>query len=130
MLQDMLFYIKNTYSSTLSEQEIYDSTRQFWEGVRKSNRENLEVKIALAIVDGVVVRVYSIAAWFPAGSTLSSRQFKGFSEKWEFVGQKLDKHPLLGRLLVDDNLKPIPNMQKGFSYLPLTTYLDRSANQA
>lgn len=116
----MLFYINETYSSTLNEQGIYDSTRQFWQGVRKSNRDNLETKVALAIVDGVVVRVYSIAAWFSAGSTMSSRVFNEAPDKWEFVGQKLDNHPLFGRLLVDDDLNPINNMQKGFSYLPRT----------
>jgi len=116
----MLFYINETYSSTLTEQEMYDSTRQFWQGVSKNNRNNLNTKIALSIVDGVVVRVYSIAAWFPAGTTMSTRNFNGKPDKWEFVGQKLDIHPLLGRLLVDDDLIPIKNMQKGYSYLPCT----------
>ncbi|WP_318475326.1 LEM-3-like GIY-YIG domain-containing protein [Photobacterium leiognathi] len=116
----MLFYINETYSITLSDQEIYDSTRQFWQGVSKDNRENLNTKIALAIVDGVVVRVYSIAAWFPAGTTMSSRKFNGKPDKWEFVGQQLKEHPLLGRLLVDDKNNPIKNMQKGYSYLPRT----------
>ena len=116
----MLFYINETYSSTLNEQEIYDSTRQFWQGVRKSNRDNLETKIALAIVDGVVVRVYSIVSWFSAGSTFSTRTFNNALDKWEFVGQKINEHPLFGRLLVDENLRPIKGMQKGYSYLPRT----------
>jgi hypothetical protein len=116
----MLFYINESYSSTLNEQEIYDCTRQFWQGVRKSNRENLETKIALAIVDGVVVRVYSIVGWFSAGSTMSTRDFNHAPDKWEFVGQKIDDHPLFGRLLVEQNEEPIKNKQKGYSYLPRT----------
>lgn len=116
----MLFYIHETYSSTLNELEIYDSTRQFWQGVSKSNRENLNTKIALAIVDGVVVRVYSIVAWFSAGETMSTRQFQGKPDKWEFVGQLIENHPLAGRLLVGDDGYPIKNMQKGYSYLPRT----------
>lgn len=116
----MLFYINGTYSATLSEQELYDSTRQFWQGVSKNNRENLNTKIALAIVDGVVVRVYSIAAWFAAGTTMSTRTFKGKPDKWEFVGQLLEDHPLSGRMLVDESGLPIKSIRKGYSYLPRT----------
>lgn len=114
----MLFYINGTYSSTLSEQELYDCTRQFWQGVAKDNRENLNTKLALAIVDGVIVRVYSIVAWFAAGTTMSTRRFSGKDDKWEFVGQLLKEHPLSGRMLVDENGLPIKNIQKGYSYLP------------
>jgi hypothetical protein len=114
----MLFFIQNTYSSTLTEPEIYDCTRQFWQGVSKYNRDNLDTKIALAIVEGVVVRVYSIAAWFSAGTTMSSRKFGDANDKWEFVGQIQNEHPLLGRLLVNDDLEPISSIQKGYSYLP------------
>lgn len=114
----MLFYIKGSYSATLSEQELYDSTRQFWQGVAKDNRENLSAKLALAIVDSVVVRVYSIAAWFPAGATMSTRKFNGKPDKWEFVGQLLENHYLSGRMLIDESGLPIKSMQKGYSYLP------------
>ena len=37
----ILFFINNTYSPTSSEQELYDCTRQFWQGVAKSKRESL-----------------------------------------------------------------------------------------
>ena len=115
----MLFYIHNTYSPTLSEQEIYDCVRQFWHEVSESNRRTLAYPVGLGIVEGVVVRVYSIAAWFPAGTTFSSRSYSGTgTDKWEFVGQRLDKHPLLGRLLVDDNGQPIAGVQTGYSDLP------------
>ena len=114
----ILFYIHKTYSPTLSETELYDMTRQFWHMVSRETRESGEYKTALAIVDGVVVRVYSIEAWFPAGSTLSSRNFGGKPDKWEFVGQGLNKHELYGRRLVDSNNQPIMSMQKGYSYLP------------
>jgi uncharacterized protein len=115
----MLFYIHNTFSPTLSEQEIYDSVRQFWHQVSEENRRTLTYPIALGVVDGVVVRAYSIAAWFPAGTTFSTRKYEGQKpDKWEFVGQKLEDHPLLGRFLVDHQGKPIPGSQKGYSYLP------------
>jgi uncharacterized protein len=116
----MLFYIHNTYSPTLSEQEIYDCVRQFWHGVSARNRSDPSLyPVGLGVVEGVVVRAYSIAAWFPAGTTFSSRPYNDVGiDRWEFVGQKLDKHPLLGRLLIDDQKKPIAGVQKGYSYLP------------
>jgi hypothetical protein len=116
----MLFYIHNTYSPTLSEQEIYDCIRQFWHGVSARNRSDPSLyPVGLGVVEGVVVRACSIAAWFPAGTTFSSRPYNDIGkDRWEFVGQKLDKHPLLGRLLVDDQEKPIAGVQKGYSYLP------------
>lgn len=117
----MLFYIHETYSSTMNEQQIYDCTRQFWHKVSKANRENIEVDTALAIVNGVVVRVYKIISWYEAGTTFSSRKFDGREERWEFVGQRIDDHPLLDRLLVDNSGAPLEGNQKGYRYLPLRT---------
>lgn len=114
----MLFFINKTYSPTLSDQEIYDSVRQFWYQVSEKTRMGNTHPIALGVVEGVVVRAYSIAGWYPAGATLSSRSFSGVEDKWEFVGQLLSNHPLAGRMLVEDDGKPIAANQQGFGYLP------------
>lgn len=114
----MLFFIRKTYSPTLSEQEIYDCVRQFWHGVSAKNRKELTCRLALGVVDGVVVRAYSIAGWYPAGTTLSSRQLSGKGkDKWEFVGQLLREHQLTGRMLVEENMQTIAGNQKGYRYL-------------
>ncbi|MBB1368101.1 GIY-YIG nuclease family protein [Pseudoalteromonas sp. SR44-5] len=114
----ILFYINQTYSPTLSEPEIYDMTRQFWYGVSEETRKNNKYNLALAVVDGVVVQVYTIEAWFEAGSTLSTRVYKGKPNKWEFIGQAHKEHYLRGRMLINSDGKPIPAMQQGYSYLP------------
>jgi len=114
----ILFYIHNSYSPTLSEQGLYDSTRQFWHEVSEKNRMEITHPVALGVVEGVVVRAYSIAGWFPAGTTLSSRLFAGAENKWEFVGQLLSDHPLAGRMLVEDDGTPSAASQKGYRYLP------------
>lgn len=114
----ILFFIHNTYSPTLSEPELYDSVRQFWHEVSKKNRMEITYPVALGVVEGVVVRAYSIAGWYPAGTTLSSRPFSGAEDKWEFVGQLLSNHPLAGRMLVEDNGTPIAASRKGYRYLP------------
>jgi uncharacterized protein len=114
----ILFFINDSYSPTLSEQEIYDCTRQFWD-VGKIERESLSHPTALAIVEGVVVRVYRIESWYLAGSTFSEREPRNKSkEKWEFVGQLLKNHPLEGRRLIEANGETIKAMQKGFTYIP------------
>lgn len=114
----MAFFIHRTYSPTMSETEIYDNVRQFWHQVSETNRTSGKYSVALGIVDGVVVRAYTIADWFPAGSTLSSRSVKGDGkDKWEFVGQKIDDHYLLGRRLVNESGTPLQATQKGFTYL-------------
>lgn len=113
----MVFFIHNSYTPTQTEQEIYDSVRQFWHQVSEEKRRTLAYPIGLGVVDGVVIRAYSIAGWFPAGTTLSTRKYDSTKpDKWEFVGQKIDDHPLIGRLLVEKNGEPISGSQKGYKY--------------
>ncbi|MES2018699.1 MAG: hypothetical protein V4484_19590 [Pseudomonadota bacterium] len=118
----MLFFINKTYSPTKSESDLYDCVRQFWWGVgqeKRNEREDdggLKYRTALAIVDSVVVRVYSIAAWFPAGSTLSSREWRGDKKCWEFVGKPLSEHKLAGKRLTRGGSDLVAN-QQGYGYL-------------
>jgi hypothetical protein len=113
------FFIHRTYSPTATEQEIYDCTRQFWEGVSAKKRQDLTHKIALAVVDSIVIRVYSIEAWFTAGATFSGRKRQGLpNNRWEFVGQLIDDHPLVGKKLVEDDGSPLIAVQGGYTYFP------------
>ena len=119
----MLIFINRTYSPTLNEQEIYDCTRQFWYQVSKSKRApnqegKLPYPVALAVVDSVVVRAYSVVAWFPAGTTLSSRESDEAANqnRWEFVGNLLKDHPLVGKKLVKSGSN-LPANEKGYGYI-------------
>lgn len=114
----MLFFIHKTYSPTLSEQQLYDSIRQFWYEISEQERSQITHPIGLGIVEGIVIRAYSIVAWHPAGTTFSSRTFSGADNKWEFIGQNLRDHPLVGRMLVEDDGTPLSAKQRGYSYLP------------
>lgn len=118
----MLFFINRTYSTSLSETEIYDSTRGFWKGVAKAKRMEgedgkLPYPIALSIYDSVVVRVYSIIDWYDAGTTFSTRDGKMKKGRYEFVGNLIENHPLLGKKLVDASGKGIKATQQGYSYI-------------
>jgi uncharacterized protein len=117
----VLFFINQTFSPTMSELEIYDCVRQFWSGISSARQEldesgNLAYRTALGIADGVVVRAYSVAAWFKAGTTLSTRGPASCDDRWEFVGQLLPDHELVGRRLIIDG-KDLPAAQKGFRYI-------------
>lgn len=119
----MLIYINRTYSPTLSEQEIYDCTRQFWYQVAEAKRMpnsdgKLLYPVALAVVDSVVVRVYSVTAWFEAGTTFSSRPSNKdeHKDRWEFVGNLLEGHRLVGRKL-QKNGSDLPANERGYSYV-------------
>lgn len=117
----MFFFINKSYSPTKSELELYDSVRQFWYGVALSTRapsttdNSLRYPVALAIVDSVVVRAYTVRAWFPAGSTFSTRGPVVAGKNWEFVGQLLANHRLLGRRLTKGGSDLAAN-QIGYGY--------------
>ncbi len=118
----MLFFINQTYSPTLTDQELYDTTRQFWYEVGIKTRTpdaatgRLPYPTALAVADGVVVAAYAVAAWFPEGTTYSSRPSGRPSNHWEFVGQMIRDHQLLGRRLQLDG-RDYPANQKGYGYV-------------
>jgi hypothetical protein len=118
----MLFFINRTYSTALSEMDIYDATRGFWSKVAKAKRTKdekgkLQYPRALAIYDSVVVRVYTILDWYEAGKTFSTRDGKLKKGRYEFVGNLINKHPLLGKKLVDASGKGIKATQQGYSYI-------------
>lgn len=118
----VMFFINRTYSTLLTEIEIYDATRGFWKGIAKSKRMKgedgkLNYLIALSIYDSVVVRVYSIIDWYVAGTTLSTRIANSKDGRYEFIGNLINDHPLLGKKLIDDNGNNIKAVQKGYRYI-------------
>jgi hypothetical protein len=122
----MLFFINKTYSPTKTELELYDCVRQFWSNVSIETRTpdasgKPRYSVALGVADSVVVKAYSIAAWFPAGTTCSSRTSRARTlsqpgNRWEFVGQLLPDHRLVGRRLTR-NGKDCPANQVGYGYI-------------
>lgn len=120
----MKIFINQSYSPTMTPQELYDVTRQFWYAVGKNVRQpNTEGKLryptAIAIVNSTVVMAYEVQAWFPAGSTMSTRPWHGDEgdNRWEFVGRPLPDHRLVGKRLVDNKGVGIPAQQQGYGYI-------------
>jgi hypothetical protein len=116
----ILFFITQSYSPTLSRVELYDSVRQFWKiGAHARTVDistgELPFKLAVGVADSVAVAVYSIEAWLPANSTVSTRHCGAPKNRWEFVGQELIDHPFCGRLLHHNGEKVVA-VQCGFTY--------------
>ena len=73
--------INQTYIPGMTDRQIYECTRGIWPlGPKKSHAE-----YAFAVYQDVILEVYAIQAWFPAGQIFSERKFSG-GDRYEFVG--------------------------------------------
>ena len=82
----ILINISRLYRYGMTPMELYDATR----GVEgRANRHDAEY--AFCLYGGIVREVYAIAAWVPAGSTMTRRDYAekdyDLSERYEFVGR-------------------------------------------
>jgi len=82
----ILITINKLYRSDMSKEELYETTRGIW--VVGETRRN-KVEYAMALYQGIVLEVYRIKQWHPAGTlkynTRDSSHFKN-SGRWEFSG--------------------------------------------
>jgi uncharacterized protein len=82
----ILLTINKFYRSDMSPEELYEVTRGIWKvGETRINK----VEYAMALFQGIVLEVYRIKQWHPAGTlkykTRDSSHFKN-SGRWEFSG--------------------------------------------
>lgn len=82
----ILLTINSLYRSDMSKEELYETTRGIWK-VGEAGRNKVEY--AFALYQGIVLEVYRIKKWYPAGTlnykTRDASEFKG-SGRWEFSG--------------------------------------------
>ena len=83
----IIINISRLYRYGMSPIELYDATRGIWKvGPRRTKAE-----FAFSVFGGIVRAVYTIAAWIPAGSTMTTRDYgekeSELSERFEFVGR-------------------------------------------
>lgn len=82
----ILITINKLYRSDMSPEELYEVTRGIWK-VGEASRNKVE--FAMSIYQGIVLEVYRIKQWYPAGTlkykTRDSSDFKD-SGRWEFSG--------------------------------------------
>lgn len=86
----ILIRINRLYRPSMTPTELYDATRGIWTVGDQRER----ARFAFAVFQDVIREVYEIKQWFPAGSTLNSRDFREFplSDRWEFVGRLAAGH--------------------------------------
>jgi hypothetical protein len=82
----ILITINKLYRSDMSPEELYEVTRGIW---RVGERNRNKVDFAFAVYQGIVLEVYRVKQWYPAGTlkykTRDSSDFKN-SGRWEFSG--------------------------------------------
>jgi len=82
----ILITINKLYRSDMSKEELYEISRGIWV-VGEASRNKVEY--AMALYQGIVLEVYKIKQWYPAGTlkynTRDTSHFKN-SGRWEFSG--------------------------------------------
>lgn len=85
----LLVKINNTYRYGMDAFEVYEATRAAWHVNAERARQ---VRYAAAVRNGLVLDVYRITAWFPAGSTmLHDRTIDSDGTRLEFVGIRAEE---------------------------------------
>jgi hypothetical protein len=83
----LLIRISQLYRQGMSAEELYDATRGVWVLGERRN----DAAYAFAVANGVVLEVYAIEAWHPAGSTPYHRRvidLDRYAGRWEFTGRR------------------------------------------
>ncbi len=87
----ILITINRLYRSKMTEEELYETTRGIW---RVAGRKD-KAEFALSLFQGIVLEVYRIYEWHPAGTlaykTRDSSDFRN-SGRWEFEGCVAEKN--------------------------------------
>lgn len=82
----ILLRINQNYRHGMSDVELYDATRAYW-NVGDETRD--EAELAFAVYQQTIREVYRITDWHPGGTTFNVRNVGRETDagsKWEFVG--------------------------------------------
>ena len=108
----VMLIVRNPWNPNQSERFHYDLTRASWKVGKKKDF----AEYAFLIHQGVVKRVYTIAAWYPDGTTFHNRNnpdpnnehyvedYK-IRDRYEFVGRLLHPKEELSKLYVGKSVK-------------------------
>lgn len=103
---------------------IYDCTRQFWNvsGTKIKKRDdkgNLHYKYAFGMKGNTVLEVFRIIEWFPAGTTVSTRECNSDGKnEWEFIGSYANPQwSKFKNRILHENSEPLKASQIGFRYI-------------
>jgi len=109
----------------------YDTCRQYWEVSKKRVTEklngSLKYEYAFLCNKNFIQEIYKILAWYPAGTTATSREKPDNPDKeYEFIGQVVSDAKIIKKykhknIYKDkDKGKPLhPPQGRGFRYFPM-----------
>ena len=108
----VIMIIRNPWNPDLPEYEHYDRTRSAW---RLGQKKEL-AEYAFLVHQGIVKRIYTIAQWYPDGTTFHSRNnpdpnnpfyIKDYAirDRFEFVGRILDSEDDISKLYQGKSIK-------------------------
>ena len=116
----ILFYCHGAYP----KYDLYDATRQYWDvsgdRVQEKINGNYKYQYAFAMRGSTVLEVYKILAWYPGGSTVSSRTYQDNGGKcWEFIGSLAEERVRkeYRNKVLHRNGALLHAAQKGYRYL-------------
>jgi hypothetical protein len=78
----VLLKIGKFFSPDLAPIDLYDGTRGYW----KIGQNREQAHLAFSVYRNIILEVYEIVQWFPAGTTFSTRSDKPPAGRWEFIG--------------------------------------------
>lgn len=107
-----IIIIRNPWNPDLPERVHYDRTRSAW---KLGNKKDF-AEYAFLVNQGVVKRVYTIANWYPDGTTFHSRNnpdptntnyLKDYAirNRYEFVGRLLDLSDDISKMYIGKSVK-------------------------
>ncbi len=83
----LLIRIPRFYRRGMSAQALYEATRGVW----KVGQRREVAKFAFAVFEGLIMAVYEIESWHPAGSTVYTTRHSEEVRRpgrWEFCGRE------------------------------------------
>ena len=108
----VIMIIRNPWNPDLPEHEHYDRTRSAWNLGKKKDL----AEYAFLVHQGIVKRIYTVAEWYPDGTTFHSRNNPdpnnpfyirdyAIRDRFEFVGRLLDFEDGISKLYVGKSIK-------------------------
>lgn len=108
----VIMIIRNPWNPDLPEYEHYDRTRSAW---RVGDKKNF-AEYAFLVHQGIVKRIYTVAAWYPDGTTFHSRNnpdpnnvryLKDYKirDRFEFVGRMLNPEDKIAKMYIGRSVK-------------------------
>ena len=112
--------INKTYKQGMSEFELYEATRGTW---KRKIESVSRASYCLSVANGIVVEVYEIEQWYPAGTVPMQTRIVDLEKRIEFVG-----HPAMEKVRNRYIGKSVSHLFKRGEASPIKVILSQNAS--